>query len=208
MTPPISSANYSQAVRDARQVASLDTSVLDKKTLKGLGKDGEVYVSKTGHLVRKEDKQVGGKIGKLLGFKVKTVFIDLKSHKTLNQENVQNASKSKQLIINFLKDHIRSSLSDIQPAPIETPKGVTVQSGHIKNAYSDSLYKEVNQLKLSGETHPNKSLSTHQVKQSITFIKSNLEGQEGYRPPQNYANTSRAKAIWHSINAFFHSSRT
>ena len=104
-------------------VSRADTSILNKKVLDKLGSNKEVYVTRAGHLARKEERQVGGRIGRWLGFQVKVVYLDLHQRNArVNSADVLNASQSRNAIINFLSEHVKHSLQDIQPAPIRRTK--------------------------------------------------------------------------------------
>ncbi|MBC6497029.1 MAG: hypothetical protein GDA54_01725 [Alphaproteobacteria bacterium GM7ARS4] len=92
-------------------VVIVDSKLVSSAVLNQLNQDKEVRLSQSGDILRKTEKQVGGRIGKLLGFRVRTVYENLsKGGKTTTPERTHNlnSQKSREAIITFLRKQVQA----------------------------------------------------------------------------------------------------
>ncbi|MBC6445345.1 MAG: hypothetical protein GDA50_07995 [Alphaproteobacteria bacterium GM202ARS2] len=198
-----------------RKARALETrannSILDKKVLSQLNKDKEVYVTRTGYLAHKENHQVGGRIGKLLGFRVKTVYVDLyHDNARVKSADVLDASASRKAITTFLEEHIKQSLQYLQPASTYD-SGQRVRNNHVSNERSQALYHQVDELK-DASLQLNKSeqgFNDKRIERSVSFIKEGLASYDNYQQPKHHDyRDQQQKSTWQSIKNFVRSLRS
>ena len=89
-----------------------DPSVLQAHVLNRLQPDNQVYVSKRGSIVQRQQKKAGFFARLFLGRKVTAVYRTLSAHgsRKVNKKDLHSSQKSRDIINAFLKNHVQQDI--------------------------------------------------------------------------------------------------